>query len=51
MNDQVKQLREIVYGSPESWLSKTWVENLKQGTLGRQVVALAFDEVHSVLGW
>ena len=42
---------EIVFGSPESWLSKTWITELKDGKHGRQTVALALDEVHSVTEW
>lgn len=42
---------EIVFGSPESWLSKTWIRGLKDGKLVRQTVALALDEVHSVTEW
>lgn len=42
---------EIVLGSPESWLAKTWMKELKDGKLGRQTVAIALDEVHSVTEW
>ena len=42
---------EIVFGSPESWLAKTWMKELKEGKLGRQTVAIALDEVHSVTEW
>ena len=39
---------EIVFGSPESWLSKAWMKELKEGNLGRQTAAIA---VHSVTEW
>ena len=39
---------EIVYGSPESWLSKEWRTELQSGQLGKNVVAIAIDEVHSI---
>ena len=42
---------EIVYGSPESWLSKEWRTELQSGQLGKNVVAIAIDEVHSVTEW
>ena len=42
---------EIVFGSPESWLARTWMKDLKEGKLGRQTVAIALDEVHSVTEW
>ena len=42
---------EIVFGSPESWLSKTWQKELQYGKLGKQTSALALDEVHSVTEW
>ena len=42
---------EIVFGSPESWLSKAWMNELKEGKLGRQTAAIAIDEVHSVTEW
>ena len=42
---------QIVYGRPESWLSKDWMKELKEGKLGQQTVAIAFDEVHSVTEW
>ena len=42
---------EIVYGSPESWLSKVWRKQLQEGQLGMQTVAIAIDEVHSITEW
>jgi len=42
---------EIVFGSPESWLSKAWMKELKEGKLGRQTAAIVIDEVHSVTEW
>ena len=42
---------EIVFGSPESWLSSSWRKELRDGILGRQTAALALDEVHSVAEW
>ena len=42
---------EIVFGSPESWLSKAWMKELKEGKLGRQTAAIAIDEVQSVTEW
>ncbi|XP_068762083.1 ATP-dependent DNA helicase RecQ-like [Montipora capricornis] len=42
---------EIVFGSPESWLSKAWIKELKDGKLGKQTAAIALDEVHSVTEW
>ena len=42
---------EIVYGSPESWLSKEWRKELQEGQLGKQTVAIAIDEVHSITEW
>ena len=42
---------EIVFGSPETWLSKSWKKELKDGKLGQQTAALALDEVHSVTEW
>ena len=42
---------EIVYGSPESWLSKEWRKQLQEGQLGMQTVAIAIDEVHSITEW
>ena len=42
---------EIVFESPESWLSNTWIRELKDGKLGRQTVALALDEFYSVTEW
>ena len=39
---------EIVYGSPEIWLSNKWVKILKDSQLGKQIIAIAVDEVHSV---
>ena len=39
---------EIVYCSPKSWLSKEWTKGLHKGKLGKQVAAIAIDEVHSV---
>ena len=42
---------EIVYGSPESWLSKVWRKQLQEGQLGMQTVAIAINEVHSITEW
>ena len=42
---------EIVYGSTEIWLSNKWVKALKDSQLGKQIIAIAVDEVHSVTGW
>ena len=42
---------EIVYGSPESWLSKEWRTELQSGQLGKNVVAIAIDKVHSITEW
>ena len=42
---------EIVFGSPESLLSKAWMKELKEGRLDRQTAAVALDEVHSVTEW
>lgn len=42
---------EIIFGSPETWLSTSWRKELRDGQLGRQTVALALDEVHSVTEW
>ena len=42
---------EIVYASPETWLSERWLKELKDGQLGKQIVALVIDEVHSVTLW
>ena len=42
---------EIVYGSPECWLSKVWRKELLDGQLGKQTVAIAIDEVHSIREW
>ena len=39
---------EIVYGSPEAWLSKEWTKELQERKLGKQVAAIAIDEVHSI---
>ena len=41
----------VVYGSPESWLSKEWRKQLQEGQLGMQTVAIAIDEVHSITEW
>ena len=38
----------IVHCSPKSWLSKEWTKELQKGKLGKQVAAIAIDEVHSV---
>ena len=42
---------EIVYGSPESWLSKEWRKQLQEGQLGMQTVAIAIYEAHSITQW
>ena len=42
---------EIVYGSPESCLSKEWRKQLQEGQLGMQTVTIAIDEVHSITEW
>ena len=39
---------EIVYWSPKSWFSKEWTKGLQKGKLGKQVAAIAIDEVHSI---
>ena len=39
---------EIVYCSPKSRLSKEWTKGLQKGKLGKQVAAIAIDEVHSI---
>ena len=38
---------EIVYRGPKSWLCKEWTKGLREGKLGKQVAAIAIDEVHS----
>ena len=35
---------EIVFGSPETWLSSSWRMELRDGKLGRQTAAFAVDE-------
>ena len=35
----------IVHCSPKSWLSKEWTKGLQKGKLGKQVAAIAVDEV------
>ena len=42
---------EIIFGSPETWLSSSWRMELRDGKLGRQTAALVLDEVHSVSEW
>ena len=42
---------EIIFGSPDTWLSSTWRKELRDGILGQQTAALALDEVHSVMEW
>ena len=42
---------EIVFESPESWLPKSWMKELKEGKLGRQTASVALDEVNSVTKW
>ena len=42
---------EIVFSSPERWLSKDWRKELRNGKLGSQTVEMALDEVHSVTEW
>ena len=39
---------EIVYWSAKSWLSNEWTKGLQKGKLGKQVAAIAIDEVHSI---
>ena len=39
---------EIVYWSAKLWLSKEWTKGLKKGKVGKQVAAIAIDEVHSI---
>ena len=39
---------EIVYWSPKSWFSKEWTKGLQKGKLGKQVAAIAIDEVQSI---
>ena len=36
---------KIVFGSPESWLSKLWMKELEERELGQQTAAVALDEV------
>ena len=36
---------EIVFGSPETWLSKSWLKELQYWKLEQQTSALALDEV------
>lgn len=42
---------EIVFGSPETWLSSSWRMELRDGKLGRQTAAFAVNEVLSVTEW
>ena len=42
---------EIVYGNPEIWLYNKWVKILKTASLGKQIIAIAVDEVHLVTEW
>ena len=39
---------EIVYWSPKSWLSNEWTKGLQKGKLGKQVAAIAINEVQSI---
>ena len=39
---------EIVYWSAKSWLSNEWTKGLQKEKLGKQVAAIAIDEVHSI---
>ncbi|CAH3136159.1 unnamed protein product, partial [Porites lobata] len=39
---------EIAYCSHKSWLSKEWTKGLQKERLGKQVAAIAIDEVHSI---
>lgn len=39
---------KIVFVSSESFLSKSWMKELQEGKLGRQTIAMAIYEVHSV---
>ena len=42
---------DLVYGSPETWCSKGWSKELKEGQLGKQAVCFVVDEAHSVSAW
>ena len=42
---------DLIYGSPETWCSKQWSKELKEGQLGKQVVCFVVDEAHSVSAW
>jgi ATP-dependent DNA helicase RecQ len=42
---------DIVYGSAERWLSDEWLGELRDNQLGKQIVTLVVDEVHSVSLW
>ena len=56
-DEREKELRarefniDVMYGSPESWCSKEWSRELKEGQLGKQTVCLVVDETHSVSAW
>ena len=39
---------EIVYWSAKSWLYNEWTKGLQKGKLGKQVAAIAIDDVHSI---
>ena len=39
---------EIVYWSAKSWLSNEWTKGFQKAKLGKQVAAIAIDEVHSI---
>ena len=39
---------EIVYWSAKSWLSNEWTKGLQKGELGKQVAAIAIEEVRSI---
>ncbi|XP_031575438.1 uncharacterized protein LOC116309047 [Actinia tenebrosa] len=42
---------ELIYGIFETWLSQRWLKELKDGQLGKQIVSIVIDEVHSVTLW
>ena len=42
---------EIVFGTLESWLPKSWMKELKERKLGWQMAEVALDELHSVTEW
>ena len=42
--EAVKLFTEV----PKWWLSNEWTKGLQKGKLGKQVAAIAIDEVHSI---